>query len=50
MAAVTFMDSSGIAALLRAKRSGIAVVVVHPSLVVRRVLETVGLLEHFGLE
>ena len=50
MAAITFIDSSGIRTLLRAKSSGIDLVIVDPSHNVHRVLELVGLLDHFGLK
>ena len=50
MAAVTFCDSMGISALLRAKSNDIDVVIVDPSAAVRHVLEMVGLTKFFGLE
>lgn len=49
MAGVTFMDSSGIACLLRAAHTGITIVITDPSNPVRRILELTGLVNEFGI-
>ena len=48
MVGVTFIDSSGIRALLRAKSSG-ADLVIEPGEIVGRLLEMTGLMKHFGI-
>jgi anti-sigma B factor antagonist len=47
--ALTFMDSSGLATLVRAQRAGRPVILAHLRDQARRLLELAGMLEHFDV-
>jgi anti-anti-sigma factor len=49
LAALTFMDSSGLAVLARAQRAGRPVILAHLRDQARRLLELAGMLEHFDV-